>query len=87
MNDQNDPLVAIYNKIADRYGRGRDDVRFLAHDVFSFPGECQDVAELQSRLVAQLAGLIEGLVDYGVLNDADTTDGVLLSVMRSVSNR
>lgn len=87
MNEQKDPLVAIYNKIADRHGRGRDDVRFLAHDVFSYPGECQSVGELQNRVVAQLAGLIEGLVDYGVLNDAETTDGVLLSVMRSVSDR
>lgn len=87
VTENNDPLVAIYNKIAERHGRGRNDVRFLAQDVFSSSGECQSVAELQSLLAAQMAGLIEGLVDYDVLDNADKVDGILLSVMRSVANR
>lgn len=87
MTEKVDPLVEHYNRIVTRHGDGRRDIRFVAEEVFQFPGECQDVAELQARVVAQLAGLVEGLVDYGILDDAEMADGVLLSVMRAVSNR
>lgn len=87
MADQKDPILAIYTEIANRHGRGRHDVRFLAQEVFSYPGACESVADLQAHVAAQMAGLIEGLVDYDILDDADKVDGILLSVLRSVANR
>lgn len=87
MSDRPDPVLAIFQKMSERHGRGRQDVRFLAEEVFSYPGECLSISDLQTRLTAQLAGIIEGLVDLDILDDADKTNSVLLNVMRSVSNR
>ena len=87
MNESNDPLVAIFNSFLKKHGEGRGDVESLAREVFSYPGPCETVGELQSLMAAQMAGLFQGLVDYEILNDGDVTNGILLSVMRATSLR
>lgn len=86
-DSHDDPILALFRRMVDRHGRGRHDVRFLAEEALSFPGECESIAELQARVVAQLAGLIEALVDLDILDDSDKTQSVLLNMMRATSNR
>lgn len=77
-----DAALDTFRLLEEKHGSGTLEFEALANEALQhFPSECKSIAHLQQRVGAQLAGIVSGLLLYGVCNK-EAADGILLAAMR-----
>ena len=73
-----DPVLDTFRKLKDKH----DTPLSAANEALQcFPNDVESIQALQRRTGAQLAGLLNGLMEYGII-DSDQFDNLLLAMMR-----